>query len=136
MNNTNIKHFWRFNYSDDAALQTMLDQGVLLTPAPLTAASKNPPEKVVAKKLKVGHGIVLAKFDGTAGDVAAIGVVRALSDDVSAPQVDWVRCRTQLYPNPSGEQWWRTEACFRIADLPAKRYRLPEMFARNFTSAA
>jgi hypothetical protein len=135
MSNSEIKHFWRFDYSGEEVLNDMLQRGVLLAPAKYTPAAKNDPSEVLRKKLRVGHGVVLAKFDGTAGQMVAIGVVRELPDG-EPPRVDWVRARQQLYPHPTGARYWRTEACFEIDGAPANRYRLPGMFTRNFSETA
>lgn len=118
------KRFFRLNYLDAAGLDLMLKTGTVTCPAP-----------DLAMELKVGDGIVLARFNegSQSGEVRAIGVVTSSPGGHGTIAVDWIRVTDTLYPSSQGMRFWRqTKPYFRFAASVVTRYRLPEMFQRHF----
>ena len=129
--------FWRFNFESAAAVETSIASRSIVLPTHLHPEAKNNPTEVVAKKLKIGDGVLLAEFSDSEGVVHAIGVVRSLSSETQTIEVDWARVTARLSVNPQGGfAQWQKEACFKFADDPAKRYNLTGLFTQHFGANA
>jgi len=125
--------FWRFNVESASAIETSVASRTIVLPSRLHPEAKNNPEEVVARKLRVGDGILLAELLGSEGVVHAIGVVRNLANEHQGVVIDWVRLSTRLKPNPQGGlAQWQKEACFKFAEDPARRYNLAGLFSQHF----
>lgn len=120
----NVKRFFRLNYEGDAALESMIRSG--------TFASSDPD---LALAVRVGDGILLARFNESnqAGEIRALGIVIKVAGSGTAPQVDWIRVKENLYPSTQGMQFWRQQKpYFVFAASVVERYRLVDLFKRHF----
>lgn len=130
-------NFWRFNIESAAAVESSIASRSIVLPTRLHPEAKNNPSEVVAKKLRIGDGVLLAEFSLSEGIVHAIGVVRKLSRETQNVDVDWARLTVRLAVNPQGGfAQWQKEACFKFAEDPAKRYNLARLFAHHFGANA
>lgn len=125
---TSIRSFFRLNYTDETALESMLKAGTAVCRDPDFALSARP-----------GDGVVLAHFDEAAavGKVRAIGLVTKAASDGSPPGVHWVKTSLTLFPTQQGMRFWRQPKPFFVfAKNVAARYRLQELFCKTFSLSA
>ncbi len=117
-----MKNFWRLPVLNEAATEKVLAGEAL----------NAPPE--LYHKIKPGHGIVLASWEGgqQVGLVVALGVVVQVNVPGSTAEISWRRANITLKPNPSGRQFWLNKPFFRFADTVAVRYMLDDLFAEHF----
>lgn len=129
--------FWRFNIESMAAVEDSIASRSIVLPTRLHPEAKNIPSEVVARKIKIGDGVLLADFLNPEGVVHAIGIVRSLPGEFGNIEVDWVRTTTRLPINPQGGfAQWQKEACFKFAEDPASRYNLAGLFRHHFGTNA
>lgn len=129
--------FWRFNFESLTAVENSIASRSIVLPTRLHPEAKNNPADAVARKLKIGDGVLLAEFISPEGLVRAIGVVRNISSETQNLEVDWERVTARLPVNPQGGfAQWQKEACFKFAEDPARRYNLAGLFSQHFAANA
>lgn len=121
---TNIKRFFRLNYTGSLALEVMVKTGTIICT-----------DRDLELKLQVGDGILLAQFNEhrQIGEVRAIGIVVHTPGSNDRHKIYWVEVSENLYPSVQGMRFWRQPTpYFSFAASVVSRYRLPEMFKRYF----
>ncbi|QTN21530.1 hypothetical protein HZ992_15210 [Rhizobacter sp. AJA081-3] len=123
--------FWRFSYDTEADVQRMVSEGTLL-PATLGLRSqKYDPDDCVARRVRTGDGVFLAKYDPDlgVGTIVAIGVFQ---NQKPANRVSWKSMRKTVSPNPQGGvPPWR-ERCFLFEGTRAEAYNFAADFQIHF----
>lgn len=124
--------FWKFECNSDETLVACLDRK-RLPPANSSYLGLANTFNDVVSRMGIGDAVVLARLEGEAGKISAIGVVRAI-DGGKTPVIEWVRERRTVFPDERGGLvHWQTKAAFEIASSPAKRYGLPEVIKHYFS---
>lgn len=114
--------FWKFQYHGQAELLSCIEKRIL--PTNKTFPGLNDTYDYPASSMKPGDGVLLARLEGNAAKVFAVGKVRATGPVV----IDWAALAVTLYPSPQGGLTnWQEKSAFEISANPAKRYGLREL---------
>lgn len=127
-----VTRFWRVYYDSERALTGMLTHGTLVAPTSRLIGGRNDCSQIVASKMKLGDGLVLARFDLDRG-IARVVAIGILQNQSPGTLVNWRSAQFELAPNPQGGvAQWKKEVCFKFDNKVATRYRLAERFAAVF----
>lgn len=118
--------FWKFEYDGPIELRNCITERRLPIAKEVPGLSNTYDHP--AKSLRAGDGVILAKLDGEAARIYAVGKIQSIAYDYSPTIVEWAAVQETRLPNPQGGlQNWRSKTAFEISPNPARRYGLREL---------
>ncbi|MEK6243687.1 MAG: GIY-YIG nuclease family protein [Pseudomonadota bacterium] len=117
-------NFYRINYSDEGALETMASRRSLEGAMDQDAAA-------LALRLKRGDHVLAGRYfpETQLGHVRLVGRVKTPG---SKPEIIWVPADLKLRPRSFGKTFWGKNGQFRFDDKVAVRYMLPQICEEAF----